>query len=111
MTTWSRAATGLMFAITLWGLRPVLAQPPSAGPGSEVQLYEKFRIWQTQQPPGGRAPDLLDRYRGVLAAEGLSAAEIARHLRVITEQGQRLDAVADFGLQTTRLVRLCAQKP
>jgi SAM-dependent methyltransferase len=91
MTSWSRAATGLVFVITLWGLHPGLAQPRSAGPGSEVQIYEKFRTWQTQQPSGGRAPDLLDRYRAVLAAEGLSADEIERHLRVIAEQGQRLE--------------------
>jgi SAM-dependent methyltransferase len=91
MTSWSRAATGLVFVITLWGLHPGLAQPLSAGPGSEVQIYEKFRTWQTQQPSGGRAPDLLDRYRAVLAAEGLSADEIERHLRVIAEQGQRLE--------------------
>jgi SAM-dependent methyltransferase len=91
MTSWSRAATGLVFVITLWSLHPGLAQTRSAGLGSEVQIYEKFRTWTTQQPSGGRAPDLLDRYRAVLAAEGLSAAEIERHLRVISEQGQRLE--------------------
>jgi hypothetical protein len=55
-----------------------------------VQIYEQFRTWTTQQPAGGRAPDLLDRYQAVLAAEGLSAAKIEHHLRVITKQGPRL---------------------
>ncbi len=91
MMSWSRTATGLVFVITLWTLHPGLAQTRTAGPGSEVQIYEKFRTWATQQPSGGRAPDLLDRYRAVLAAEGVSAAEIAHHLHVITEQGQRLE--------------------
>ena len=38
-----------------------LAQTPSPGHGSEVQIYEKFRAWTTQQPSGGRDPSLLER--------------------------------------------------
>lgn len=91
MTSWSRAAVGLVFVVNLWSLHPDLAQMLSAGQGPEVQIYEKFRTWTTQQPSGGRDPDLLDRYRAVLAAEGLSAAEIERHIRVITEQGPQLE--------------------
>jgi 2-polyprenyl-3-methyl-5-hydroxy-6-metoxy-1,4-benzoquinol methylase len=91
MTSWSRAVIGLVFVINLWSLRPGLAQTLTAGQGSEVQIYEKFRTWTTQQPSGGRAPDLLARYRAILAAEGLSAAEIERHLRVITAHGPQLD--------------------
>ena len=70
---------------------PGLAQTPPAGQGPEVQIYEKFRTWTTQQPFSGSDPGLLDRYRAGLTAEGLSAAEIDRHLRVITEQGQQLE--------------------
>jgi 2-polyprenyl-3-methyl-5-hydroxy-6-metoxy-1,4-benzoquinol methylase len=91
MTSWSRAAIGLMFVVHLWSLHPGLAQTRSAGQGPAGQIYEQFRTWATQQPSGGRDSDLLDRYRAVLAAEGLSAAETERHLRVITEQGQRLE--------------------
>jgi SAM-dependent methyltransferase len=91
MMSWSCAAIGLVFVINLWSFYPGLAQTLTAGQGSEVQIYEKFRTWTTQQPSGGRAPDLLDRYLAVLAAEGLSAAEIERHLRVITEHGQQLE--------------------
>jgi SAM-dependent methyltransferase len=91
MRSWSLAAIGLAFVLHLWSLHPGLAQTLSAGQGPEVQIYEKFRTWTTQQPSGGRAPDLLDRYRAVLATEGLSAAEIERHIHVITEQGQRLE--------------------
>lgn len=91
MTLWFRAAIGLAFVINLCSLHHGLAQTPAAGQGPEVQIYEKFRTWTTQQPSGGRDPSLLNRYRAVLAAEGLSAAEVERHLRVITEQGQRLE--------------------
>jgi 2-polyprenyl-3-methyl-5-hydroxy-6-metoxy-1,4-benzoquinol methylase len=91
MTSWSHVAIGLVFVINLWTLHSGLAQTLAADQGPEVQIYEKFRTWTTQQPPGGRAPDLLARYRAVLAAEGLSAAEIEHHLRVITEHRQRLE--------------------
>ena len=91
MTFWSRAAIGLVFVINLRSLHAGLAQTLAAGQGPEVEIYEKFRAWTTQQPSGGRDPGLLDRYRAVLAAEGLSTTEIEHHLRVITEQGQRLE--------------------
>jgi 2-polyprenyl-3-methyl-5-hydroxy-6-metoxy-1,4-benzoquinol methylase len=91
MTSWSHVAIGLVFVINLWTLHPGLAQTLAAGQGPEVEIYEQFRTWTTQQPSGGRAPDLLARYRAVLAAKGLSAAEIDRHLRVITEQGPELE--------------------
>jgi SAM-dependent methyltransferase len=91
MRFWSRAVIGLAFVINLCSLRPVLAQTLAAGQGPEMQIYEKFRAWTTQQPSSGRDPSLLERYRSVLAAEGLSTAEVERHLRVITEQGQQLE--------------------
>lgn len=91
MTSWSRAAIGLVFVVHLWSLHPGLPQMRSAGQGSAGQIDEQFRTWATQQPSGGRDSDLLDRYRAVLAAEGLSAAEIEPHLRVITDQGPRLE--------------------
>jgi SAM-dependent methyltransferase len=91
MTLWSRAAIGLAFVINLCSLRPILAQTPISGQGPEVQIYEKFRAWTTQQPSSGRDPGLLERYRAVLTDEGLSAAEVERHLRVIKEQGQQLE--------------------
>jgi 2-polyprenyl-3-methyl-5-hydroxy-6-metoxy-1,4-benzoquinol methylase len=84
-------ATGLVVVVNLWGLQPGLAQAPSSDPGPEVQIYEKYRTWTTQQPSGGRDPERLERYRAVLTAEGLSAAEIERHIRVIAEQGPRLE--------------------
>ena len=61
MTRWSRAVIGLAFVINLCSLHDGLAQTPSAGHGSEVQIYEKFRAWTTQQPSGGRDPSLLER--------------------------------------------------
>jgi SAM-dependent methyltransferase len=91
MTSWSRAAIGLTFAVHLWSLHPGLAQMRSAGHGPAGQIYEQFRTWATQQPSRGCDSELLDRSRAVLPAEGLSAAENERHPRVITEQGQQLE--------------------
>jgi SAM-dependent methyltransferase len=65
----------------------------------DQQIYEKFRAWVTRQPPvnvqqtsqAATRDDLLGRYREVLRGEGLSGMEIDRHLRIINEQGQRLE--------------------
>jgi SAM-dependent methyltransferase len=56
----------------------------------EVQIYEKFSAWATKQPPA-QGGNVLDQYQKVLAGEGVSAAEIERQIRIITEQGQRLE--------------------
>ena len=69
----------------------VAAQTPPAAAQSDTQIYEKFRAWLSKQAPDGQKGAVLDRYRAVLAAEGLSPAEIDRHLKVIAEQGQQLE--------------------
>src|SRR5215510_13860579 len=91
MTSWSRAVIGFIFVVPLWSLHPGLAQTRPAGQRPAGQIYEHFRTWATQQPSRGRDSDLLARYLAVLAAEGLSAAEIAPRPRVITEQGQQVE--------------------
>jgi hypothetical protein len=82
----------LAFAIVL----TVLAVPPLAGSTqaparaqtqTDEQVYEKFLSWLDKQPQGGT--DLDAQYRKVLAAEGVTAAEIDRQLRVIIEQSQK----------------------
>jgi SAM-dependent methyltransferase len=62
----------------------------------DQQVYERFREWaqteanrQTAQAAG--APDLLTRYREELRSRGVTASEIDRQIRVIQEQGQRLE--------------------
>jgi SAM-dependent methyltransferase len=54
--------------------------------------YEKFRAWIGRQPREvQQAPDLLDRYRAKLIADGESPAAAEDQLRVIQEQGRRLE--------------------
>jgi SAM-dependent methyltransferase len=79
-----------LFVITLSGWSLARAQTQPAAQAPEVQIYEKFRAWTTKQPQA-QGIDFLDQYRKVLAGEGLSAAEIERQLRIIAEQGQRLE--------------------
>jgi len=81
----------LVFLVTSSGWQPVRAQAPPGGQAVETQIYEKFRAWVTKQPPQTPEATLIDQYRKILAGEGLSAADIDRQLRVITEQGQRLE--------------------
>ena len=69
----------------------LFAQTPTVSSPSDVQIYEKFRAWVTKLPPDEQQKDPFDQYRKVLAAEGASAAEIDRQIRVIDEQGQRLE--------------------
>ena len=83
--------TFIILAIALLGLPSGLVQTPTPPPSPEAQIYEKYRAWITAQPPAARQGDPLDAYRKTLAAEGLTASEIERHIRVIAEQAQRLE--------------------
>lgn len=91
MTSFSRLALAIVLAVMSLGLPAGHAQTLPSGPATEVQIYDKFRAWVTKQPPQGQQAGLLDQYRGILAAEGLNASEIERQIRIITEQGQRLE--------------------
>jgi 2-polyprenyl-3-methyl-5-hydroxy-6-metoxy-1,4-benzoquinol methylase len=72
---------------------------PAQTLSSDQQVYERFRAWVTRQPPTpvqqtadtAKQPDLLTRYRAMLAAEGLSPAEIDRQIGVIESSGDRLE--------------------
>jgi SAM-dependent methyltransferase len=65
------------------------AQPP-ATQGTDLQVYEAFRVWITKQP-GGEYAKALERYRQVLAGQGLPAAEVDRRMQVIADQGRKLE--------------------
>jgi hypothetical protein len=58
---------------------------------TDVQVYERFREWVNKRPPEAQQGEPLDAYRRVLAAEGVSASDIERQIRLITEQGQELE--------------------
>jgi len=79
-----------IFLIASAGSPTARAQTQPAAQTPEVQIYEKFRAWVTKQPPA-QGVNFLDQYQKVLAGEGLSVAEIERQIRIITEQGQRLE--------------------
>jgi SAM-dependent methyltransferase len=92
-----RAPAGLMCVLMMCAAAvgrvhvPIFAQAPAASAPTNVQIYEKFRAWFNMLPPQGQPENPLDQYRKVLAADGISAAEIERHIRIINEQGQRLE--------------------
>ncbi len=72
------------FAIPAWSQNTPVPRP------SDQQIYETFRFWITKQPPGDTTNE-MDRYRKVLASEGVAPAEIERRLRVIETEGRRLE--------------------
>ena len=80
----------IVFALIALQPGPQAQTPLGATPG-DVQVYEKFRSWVTMQPVEVQQGEPLDRYRTVLAAEGLNASEIARQIGIINEQGERLE--------------------
>jgi SAM-dependent methyltransferase len=80
----------VLLAFLLLGGVGVFAQAPQTAP-PEVAAYGKFRAWISLQPGDVRsAPDLLDRYRAKLLAEGETPAAVEEQLRGIREQSQRL---------------------
>ena len=67
------------------------AQSPAAAQTADTDVYEKFRAWIGSQPREAQQGDPLEAYRKVLTAAGVPAAEVERQLRVIDQQGQRLE--------------------
>ena len=85
----------LLLAFLLLGGVGILAQTPQAAPQGlppDTAAYEKFRFWLGVQPREVQeAPDLLDRYRAKLLAEGETSTAIDEQIRVIREQSKRLE--------------------
>jgi 2-polyprenyl-3-methyl-5-hydroxy-6-metoxy-1,4-benzoquinol methylase len=58
----------------------------------EQQIYETFRAWISQQPRAVQeSADVLEQYRAKLVKEGASPSSADQQIRVITEQGYRLE--------------------
>jgi SAM-dependent methyltransferase len=93
MRSLSRFGFAIFLALISLSMHPGPVQTQSSGQATEAQIYEKFRAWVTKLPPEARqSPDPLDdQYRKLLVGEGLSPSEIDRHIRVINEQGQKLE--------------------
>ena len=68
-----------------------VAQSSAAAQTADADVYEKFRAWIGSQPREAQQADPLEAYRKVLTAAGVPAAEVERQLRVIDQQGQRLE--------------------
>jgi SAM-dependent methyltransferase len=66
-------------------------QSPAPAQTADTDVYEKFRAWLGSQPREAQERDPLEAYRKVLTAAGVPAAEVERQLRVIDQQGQRLE--------------------
>jgi SAM-dependent methyltransferase len=80
----------LALSLTSWVWSPVVGQTASGAQSSDVQIYEAFRAWVTRQPPGDSAAT-LERYKQVLAGQGLDRSEVERRVQVIIQQGERLE--------------------
>jgi SAM-dependent methyltransferase len=74
-------------------VRVAAAVQTAAAQLTDQQIFDKFVAWVMQLPPEAHQhPDRVEAdYRKRLASEGLSAAEIDRHLRVIAEQEQKAE--------------------
>lgn len=68
-----------------------VAQSAAGAQTADADVYEKFRAWIGSQPREAQQADPLEAYRKVLTAAGVPAAEVERQLRVIDQQGQRLE--------------------
>jgi len=74
-------------------LAATLLNPPTAQQLSpDQQIYETFRAWISQQPRAVQeASDVLEQYRAKLVKEGASPSSADQQIRVINEQGNRLE--------------------
>ncbi len=68
-----------------------MPQSPAHAQAADTDVYEKFRAWIGSQPREAQEGDPLEAYRRVLTAAGVPTAEVERQLRVIDQQGQRLE--------------------
>jgi SAM-dependent methyltransferase len=87
--TWLTLAAAVLLACTAPGVR---AQERAPARSHEQDVYQRFRAWASGQPQDTQAgPELMQRYRAKLAADGLSPAAIDEEIKIVTEQGQRLE--------------------
>jgi SAM-dependent methyltransferase len=80
---------GAIVALLIALCAPALAQAPQPSQTTDLQVYEAFRTWITSQPTADSAT--LDRYKQVLAGQGLSRSEVDRRIQIIVNEGQRLE--------------------
>ena len=89
----NRLGAALMLVVVASAVASSQPQAP------DQQVYEQFREWAGRRPagatqqagPNAGAPDILTLYRDELRSRGLADVEIDRQIRVIQEEGQRLE--------------------
>src|SRR5262245_53180487 len=58
----------------------------------DQRAYERFRYWSTTQPADAqRGPDLMERYRAYLKAQGHSDADIESQIAIVVKRGSNLE--------------------
>jgi SAM-dependent methyltransferase len=87
MTTHCRVLAAVFILLLV---SSALAQTPAGGQVTDLQVYETFRAWITKQPIDERT-NAFERYRKVLAEQGIQPPEIERRIKVIGEQGKKLE--------------------
>src|SRR6266545_4994979 len=85
----SAAAVFLLLAFSAW--TPVRGQAPAAPQIADAQVYDGFIAWIKTQPSIRDLPTALERYRQVLAEQGLERPEIERRIQAIVEYGRRVE--------------------
>jgi SAM-dependent methyltransferase len=89
----SRSRLVAMLMCFIVGLALALTSAEARQQPSDTQVYERYRAWVSGPATAGMRTEaeVLSAYRKVLADEGLPGAEIDRRLRVISENGRRLE--------------------
>jgi 2-polyprenyl-3-methyl-5-hydroxy-6-metoxy-1,4-benzoquinol methylase len=104
-----RVAALSLVLFTAGALAAAQSQPPATPPSQtgappqvqgvrpvprthEEEVYSRFRAWLGRLSRAEQtAPDLIDKYRAKLAADGLSQNAIDEEIKIVVEQGQRLE--------------------
>jgi hypothetical protein len=79
----SAAAVLLLLVFSAW--TPLRAQAPTAPQIADAQVYDGFVTWIKAQPSIRDLPTALERYRQILAEQGLERPEIERRIQMIVQ--------------------------
>jgi SAM-dependent methyltransferase len=85
----SAAAVLLLLVFSAW--TPLRAQAPTAPQIADAQVYDGFVTWIKAQPSILDFPTALERYRQILAEQGLERPDIERRIQVIVQYGRRVE--------------------
>ena len=82
---------GAVVALVLALCASAPAQTPQSPQTSDTQVYEDFRGWIRSQPATNDYDAALERYKQVLVSQGLTSAEAYRRIKIIVNEGRRLE--------------------